>query len=61
MEEVVESKNMREAYRKVVGNQGAAGIDEMSVEGLKPYLKTEWSAIWKRCLGISIGLDLSAE
>ena len=29
MEEVVESKNMREAYHKVVGNQGAAGIDEM--------------------------------
>ncbi|MGO9412230.1 MAG: hypothetical protein ACLQCB_15935 [Spirochaetia bacterium] len=36
MEEVVESKNMQEAYRKVVGNQGAAGIDEMAVEELKP-------------------------
>ena len=32
MEEVVESKNMQEAYRKVVGNRGAAGIDEMAVE-----------------------------
>src|SRR5271157_3673912 len=51
MEEVVESKNMREAYRKVVGNQGAAGIDEMAVEGLKPCLKTEWPAIKEALLG----------
>ena len=34
MEEVVESKNMREAYRNVVRNAGAAGIDEMTVEEL---------------------------
>jgi RNA-directed DNA polymerase len=51
MEEVVESKNMHEAYRKVVGNRGAAGIDEMAVEGLKPYLKTEWPAIRESLLG----------
>jgi RNA-directed DNA polymerase len=36
---------MREAYRKVVGNRGAAGIDEMTVEELKPYLRKEWPAI----------------
>jgi RNA-directed DNA polymerase len=51
MEEVVESKNMQEAYRKVVGNRGAAGIDEMTVEELKPYLKTEWPAIKESLLG----------
>jgi RNA-directed DNA polymerase len=51
MEEVVESKNMREAYRKVVGNRGAAGIDEMTVEELKPYLKKEWPAIKEALLG----------
>jgi RNA-directed DNA polymerase len=51
MEEVVESKNMHEAYRKVVGNRGAAGIDEMAVEALKPYLKTEWLAIKEALLG----------
>jgi RNA-directed DNA polymerase len=51
MEEVVESKNMQEAYRKVVGNRGAAGIDEMAVEELKPYLKTEWPAIKEALLG----------
>src|SRR5271157_300188 len=51
MEEVVESKNMQEAYRRVVGNRGAAGIDEMAVEGLKPCLKTEWPAIKEALLG----------
>ena len=51
MEEVVESKNMQEAYRKVMGNRGAAGIDEMAVEELKPYLKTEWPAIKETLLG----------
>jgi RNA-directed DNA polymerase len=51
MEEVVESKNMREAYRKVVGNQGAAGIDQMPVGALKAYLKVEWPAVKEALLG----------
>jgi RNA-directed DNA polymerase len=51
MEEVVESKNMQEAYRKVVRNRGAAGIDGMAVEELRPYLKTEWPAIKEALLG----------
>ena len=41
MEEVVESKNMQQAYQNVVRNRGAAGIDEMAVEELKPYLRKE--------------------
>jgi RNA-directed DNA polymerase len=45
MEEVVESKNLMKAYRRVVWNKGAAGVDEMRVEELKPYLKTEWPKI----------------
>jgi RNA-directed DNA polymerase len=45
MEEVVESKNLIKAYRKVVRNSGAAGVDEMTVEELKPYLQTEWPKI----------------
>jgi RNA-directed DNA polymerase len=32
MEEVVESKNLMKAYRRVVRNKGAAGIDGMTVE-----------------------------
>jgi len=45
MEEVVESKNLRKAYRRVVGNKGAAGVDDMSVDELKPYLQREWPKI----------------
>jgi RNA-directed DNA polymerase len=45
MEEVVESKNLREAYQKVVRNGGAAGVDDMPVDGLRTYLKKEWQRI----------------
>lgn len=50
MEEVVESKNLMKAYRRVVGNKGAAGVDEMTVDELKPYLKTEWPKIKEQLL-----------
>src|SRR5271157_4786351 len=42
MEAVVERGNMWEAYRRVVGNKGAAGIDKMTVDELKPYLQHAW-------------------
>jgi RNA-directed DNA polymerase len=45
MEEVVESKNLGKAYRKVVRNDGAAGVDDMTVGELKPYLQKEWPEI----------------
>jgi RNA-directed DNA polymerase len=50
MEAVVERGNMRKAYRRVVGNQGAAGVDAMSVDGLKPYLQTHWESIKEQLL-----------
>jgi RNA-directed DNA polymerase len=45
MEAVVERENMKRAYQRVVGNRGAAGVDEMTVEQLKPYLKEHWARI----------------
>jgi RNA-directed DNA polymerase len=45
MEEVVGATNMAEAYRRVVSNHGAAGIDGMSVEQLGEYFKKEWPRI----------------
>jgi retron-type reverse transcriptase len=47
---VVGNKNLMKAYRRVVGNKGAAGVDEMTVEELKPYLKTEWPKIKEQLL-----------
>ena len=45
MEAVVERENMMAAYKRVVGNKGAAGVDGMRVEGLKPYLDEQWVRI----------------
>jgi len=45
IERLVERKNMRKAYSQVMRNKGAAGIDNMSVEVLMPYLKEKWSEI----------------
>lgn len=45
MEAVVERENMVAALQKVVSNRGAAGVDGMTVEQLKPYLKEEWKRI----------------
>ena len=45
MEAVVERENMLKALRRVVGNKGAAGVDAMSVDELKPYLQTHWGCI----------------
>jgi len=50
MEAVVERENMLNAYRRVVGNKGAAGVDAMSVDELKPYLQTHWEHIKEQLL-----------
>jgi RNA-directed DNA polymerase len=45
MEAVVERENMKAAYARVLSNKGAAGVDDMPVEALKPYLDKHWSRI----------------
>jgi RNA-directed DNA polymerase len=51
MEAVVERENMKRASQRVVGNRGAAGVDEMTVEQLKPHLKEQWARIKEELLG----------
>jgi RNA-directed DNA polymerase len=51
MEEVVNAENMREAYRRVVSNHGAPGIDGMSVDGLGDHLRKHWPRIKEELLG----------
>ena len=36
---------MLEAYRRVKSNKGSAGVDGMTVDGLKAHLDTNWEAI----------------
>jgi RNA-directed DNA polymerase len=50
MEAVVARENMFSAYEQVVSNKGAAGIDGMTVEQLKPYLQEHWAKIKEELL-----------
>lgn len=50
MEAVVERGNMLNAFRGVVGNKGAAGVDAMGVDELKPYLQAHWERIKEKLL-----------
>jgi group II intron reverse transcriptase/maturase len=45
MEAVVARENLLDAYWRVMGNKGAAGVDGMPVEQLKPYLQEDWAQI----------------
>jgi RNA-directed DNA polymerase len=45
MEAVVERENMKAAYARVMSNKGAAGVDDMPVEALKPHLDKHWPRI----------------
>jgi RNA-directed DNA polymerase len=50
MEMILSRENMMAAYRRVVRNKGAPGIDEMTVEQLKPYLTAYWPRIREELL-----------
>ncbi len=42
MEAMLERENMLKAYKRVIGNKGASGVDGMTTEDLKDYLKKYW-------------------
>jgi RNA-directed DNA polymerase len=50
MEEVCERENLKEALRRVKANQGSAGVDGMTVNGISDYLKQHWPAIREQLL-----------
>jgi RNA-directed DNA polymerase len=50
MEAVVARENMLRAYAQVMSNKGAAGVDGMRVEQLKPYLQEQWAKIKEELL-----------
>jgi RNA-directed DNA polymerase len=50
MEAVVERSNMKLALQRVERNHGSAGIDEMTVEELRGYLKEHWPKIKEKLL-----------
>ena len=50
MSAVLARSNMLLAYDRVRRNKGAPGVDGMTVEALKPYLKTHWPEIKQQLL-----------
>jgi RNA-directed DNA polymerase len=50
MDKVVSRENLLLAYRRVVQNAGAPGVDGMTVEELMPYCRQHWPAIRERLL-----------
>ncbi|BES86490.1 group II intron reverse transcriptase/maturase [Pectobacterium araliae] len=45
METVITRENLMLAYQRVVENNGAAGVDNLKVTELKPWLKQNWASI----------------
>jgi RNA-directed DNA polymerase len=45
MEAAVERSNMLCAYERVVKNQGAPGVDGLTVAELKPWLQAHWKSV----------------
>jgi len=45
MEQVVQRDNMKRALRRVERNKGVPGVDGVTVENFRPYLKIHWERI----------------
>ena len=50
MEEVVRKENLRRALKRVCANKGSPGIDGMTVNELKDYLRVQWPEIRQQLL-----------
>ncbi|MDG0790717.1 group II intron reverse transcriptase/maturase [Cohnella ginsengisoli] len=45
LERMLEGANLRDAYKRVVQNGGAPGVDGVTVAQLQAYLKTHWESV----------------
>jgi len=50
MENILERGNLLRALKRVEQNKGAAGVDGMTVEELRPYLRKHWPEIGEQLL-----------
>jgi RNA-directed DNA polymerase len=50
LEEVLRRENMVAAYKRVVRNKGAPGVDGLTVEALAAYLREHWARIREELL-----------
>jgi group II intron reverse transcriptase/maturase len=45
LEEIISKSNMQQAYQRVTGNKGAAGVDGIGVADFAGQLKAEWEQV----------------
>jgi len=50
MEEVLRRENLKAAYKRVIKNGGAGGVDGKSVDDLKEQIQTDWPRIREQLL-----------
>ena len=45
LEKILSNDNMNAAYKRVCANKGSGGVDGVTVEELKDYIKENWNSI----------------
>ena len=50
MEEVCDRENLTRAWKRVRGNKGSPGVDEMTIDDAKDYLREHWPSIRSQLL-----------
>lgn len=45
LEQIVDIRNMQNAWKQVIGNNGSAGVDGMQTDKLRDFLNTNWQTI----------------
>ena len=50
LEEVLDIRNVQKAFKQVVANKGAGGIDDMQTDELRDYLNANWQTLRKDIL-----------
>ena len=45
LERILSNENIKTAYKKVYANKGAGGVDGVTVQELKEYMRENWNSI----------------